>query len=154
MIQLEQELHEFIKKSLPHQVCAELQKVLRKAADDEHKVDVLTSQLKERDADIENYKDIINRYARNDERNNQLDDREAAVTKRENNAEIELLKVRLAAEESKTLHATAVAMGLVRNTEYRRILNDNTTEPGQRDQYGNMTIVNKHQNSEEINTAD
>ena len=61
----------------------------------------------------------LTEYAKFDSRNSALDVAEDAVRKRENDIQIEELKYQLAAEKDKTEFTKNVALGLVRNTEFK-----------------------------------
>lgn len=134
---IEQDLQEVINKNLP-QAAGEL----------------LQQRLAQADRDAARVKDLETTRDKNAERIGQLDKqvselraklaeheaidvREAAVAARENAAEIEALKVQLAAAHTNTAFAKDIALGLVRNVEYRSSVFSNgyQNEPIMKDGY-------------------
>ena len=70
--------------------------------------------------EIQNLKGIIEKHKTIDEREEAVTKREVDVTEKENKSEIEKLKYQLESEKDKTQFSKAVALGLVRNIEYRK----------------------------------
>ena len=81
-----------------------------------------------------------------------MDKREEDLNKEKHNLDLEMLKFQLEVEKDKSVFTKEIALGLVRNTEYRRNIFDNTSEPGGKDQYGLPIYVNKSQHSTETKT--
>lgn len=69
-------------------------------------------------------------YMAFDERNRELDTREKDLDTRERNQTIAELHYQIAAEREKTDFTKAVAMGLVRNTQYRKTIFDSENPGG------------------------
>lgn len=150
---LMKEIQESIKKNLPLQVGEELKKVIEQAKSDSEKVKHLTNQKIDLERTIDSLNAKLTEYAKLDERNSALEARENKVIEDEREIKLKTLQYQLDAEKEKTQFSKEVALGLVRNTEYRRILRDNTSQPDGKDQYGNTYYSNKSQNSEETNQA-
>lgn len=119
MSTIEQELKDTISRHLPQQVGDALQERLKKADRDAEdnaklqlKINDLNAKLSERDVTIGDLRDELKEHA-------DLAQREIAVEARERAAEVAELKIRLAAAEGNTQFAKDVALGLVRNIEYR-----------------------------------
>jgi septal ring factor EnvC (AmiA/AmiB activator) len=120
MDKMDKEIEEIIKKNLP----AHVGDTLKKRLDD---TDRLEKQTKEQDAllskatsEIHKYQLIIEEYKAKEAKYNELGKREADVAAKERQIEIESLKNQLASAAGNAKFAQDVAMGLVRNTEYRK----------------------------------
>lgn len=117
---LEKDLQEALTKHLPQATSDALQERLRQADVDaatvvrqKEQLTTLNTQLN----DLQNKLDIAKEELK---KHGELSARETAVAEKERNADIAALKVQLEASQSNTKFAQDVAMGLVRNTEYRR----------------------------------
>lgn len=131
MSQLEQDLKDAVAKHLPQQVGEELQKRLKQADADAviaaerlKKIDELREQIAVKDKKIREQEELLSKHE-------EVTKREAAVVERERNAEIESLKVQLLSANNNTQFAKEVALGLVRNVEYRSnvLKTENTSVP-------------------------
>lgn len=151
---LETEIKESIEKNLPLQVGSILKTRLEKAEKDEKEVVSLQQQVENLKRTVSDRDSKIKEYEKFDERNNSLNARELELNKKEHNLDIEVLKFQLATEQDKSSFAKNVALGLVRNTEYRRNLFDSQNSPDARDQYGNIQYSNKTQTSTETKTVE
>jgi len=151
---LEKEIQESIEKNLPLQVGSVLKTRLEKADKDEKEVLSLTSQIEKIKITLTEKEAEIKQYKKLDERNNELDKREVELNKIKHDLDLEMLKKELANEQDKSSFAKSVALGLVRNSEYRRNLFDSQNSPDARDQYGNILYSNKTQTSTETKTID
>lgn len=121
------ELTAMIERNLPGEVGKTLQAVLDKGALDAKKVDSLTAELNKSSVTIERLAGDIAA-------------REAAVTKRENDAQVAHLTVQLEAERRCSTHATQVALGLVRNIEFRENLSTSKHLPVGGGAYGTVQV--------------
>lgn len=151
--ELLKKINDSIKEHIPSQVGEELQKLLAKGKADAEEVKSLSIANENNRKTINELNDTISQYKKLDERNSQLEIREKAAEELERKIQIEKLTYQLAAEKESKEFSKSVALGLVRNVEYRRSLFDNTTEPDGKDQYGNTVYSNKSQNSTEKNEA-
>lgn len=150
---LMKEMQEAIKKNLPLQVGEELKKLIEQSKIDAARVKQLTIENTNLHSNINSLNNKLSEYAKLDERNAGLEAREKKVIEDERDIKFKTLEYQLNSEKEKTQFAKEVALGLVRNTEYRRTLYDSTTSPDGKDQYGNSTYSNKTQNSEEKTEA-
>jgi hypothetical protein len=140
-----EEIRLIIQKNLPAEVGAVLKERLEKAEQDERSLENLKSvnealQKREKEllAEIEKYKKF-------DERNKELDAREQQLGVRIRDFEVLKLNYELAAEKDKTQFAKDVALGLVRNSEYRKQVFDSENQAGyyQGSNWVTPTPVNK-----------
>lgn len=138
---------------MPSKVGDELKKLLEQGKNDAAKVIQLTNQNIELSKTISTLNEKLTNYAKLDERNATLEAREKKVAEDERQIELKTLQYQLEAEKSKTQFTKDIALGLVRNTEYRRKLFDNVNSPDGKDQYGNVIYSNKSQSSDETTEA-
>lgn len=163
--ELEKSFQESIKNNLPHQVGETLKQRLKEAEEDAKEVKRLSAKLdkaeklaivaldnfdKEFDKyelEIKQLKREINCYMSNDKRNSELDYRQKSLEKAEQTLRIEQLTYELNVEKEKTEFTKSVALGLVRNLEYRKNTFDNETQAGYNGANGNWihpTPINKN----------
>jgi len=133
----EQEIQELIKKHLPQQVGETLKVTLEHAEKDAKKVKEQDEKLIERRKEIDKLESIIQEYKKFDERNSLLDAREKELEAKENKLEIDELKYQLSAEKDKTEFSKNIALGIVRNTEYRKTIFDSENQEPYQDYTGN-----------------
>lgn len=150
---MENEFKAIIEKNLPAQVGDVLKKRLEQAELDAIKVERQIKQLEEKIKTIDDLQDQIRAYMAFDERNSKLEAREKAVDEQERSLKIKTLEYQLESEKGKTEFTKSVALGLVRNTEYKRSLFDSKDSPAGVDQFGTVRYANATQNSNETNTA-
>lgn len=116
---LAQDITEQIKKNLPAQLSEVLQQELKEGR--EAKAELIKS--KENNASLNRERENLRRDILNLEISlkaaGDMKAREDAVAKREQAAELEALKVQLNAANASTQFVKEVALGLVRNTEFR-----------------------------------
>lgn len=148
-----EEIKAIIEKNLPAQVGAVLKGVLEQAEKDAVKVKQQEEALVSKTATITGLEKTISDYRKLDERNGTLEGRERKVAEDERNLKIATLEFQLVAEKEKTEFSKSVALGLVRNTEYKRTLFDSQTDP-YKDQYGGTNYQTKTQQSTENKTAE
>ena len=117
---LDQDLKEAIGKHLPQAAGELLQERLKQADVDaalvvtqKERLDNLLGQVRELEAKLRTANEELGKHKA-------LDKREEEISTRERNAEIAMLKVQLEAANGNTQFAKDIALGLVRNTEYRR----------------------------------
>ncbi len=133
---MEKEINDIIKKNLPAEVGSILKQRLEQAETDAETVESQKRQLKENSARFSDLNEQILAYQKLDERNSKLEERERAVENKERSLEIETLKYQLASEKDKTDFSHKVALGLVRNVEYRKNIFDSENAMGYYDQQG------------------
>lgn len=117
---IEQEIKDAVSKHLPQALGEALQLRLKKADEDAQSVTRLQSDIETiRRAnmtllnEVDSLKEQMHKHA-------SLAAREAAVAKREHDADLAELRVQLEAAKGNGQFARDVAMGLVRNIEYRQ----------------------------------
>ena len=118
--EMEKECKAIIEKHMPEQVGDVLKKRLKQAEEDAIKLKQQNELLVNNNLTITNLEKVISNYKNFDERNSNLEVREKAVAESERNLQIKKLEYELASEKEKTQFSKDVAMGLVRNTEYRK----------------------------------
>jgi len=123
-----QEINEIIKKNLPAQVGDVLKQRLAQADAYESDVKHLTGVKVSNEATIIGLESKIKEYEQFDNRNAALDAREKELDNKERNLKIAELEFKLANEKEKTQFSQSVAMGLVRNIEYRKSIFDSETQ--------------------------
>ncbi len=143
---LQKELQEVIEKNLPKATGADLQKRLSDA--DKFEEGLKLAKIRGEGVDRENkkLKQEIEVYMANDKRNAELDKREKEVEKRESDIELADIKNQLETAEEKTQFCKEVALGLVRNTTYRKTIFDSENQAGYQTPSGEWiypTPVNK-----------
>jgi hypothetical protein len=157
--ELQAELQVIYEKHLPKQVGETLQKRLELADKLEKENSDLIKTNKTQYEEIQNLKGIIEKHKTIDEREEAVTKREVDVTEKENKSEIEKLKYQLESEKDKTQFSKAVALGLVRNIEYRKNVFDTEMSPGTSyyDSVGNYHTIPPIGNTKDLketNTAD
>lgn len=143
---MELEIKSIIEKNLPAQVGDVLKQRLDQADKDAARVKQLEETLGNRDQEITSLNNKIQEYKKFDERNAALEAREKAASDMELKLELETVKFKLAAEKDKTDFTKQVALGLVRNLDYRKVIFDSQNQSGY--SHGNDWIqpspINKH----------
>jgi len=79
---------------------------------------------------------VIKKYRQNDTRNALLEEREKKLIEAERNLKIATLEFKLGSERDKTQFSKDIALGLVRNTEYRKHIYDSEQQTGYYDGTG------------------
>jgi hypothetical protein len=126
-MELEKELQESIKKNLPQQVGDVLKQRLEQADKDAKKVEELVEIVASLNQDVMEANEKIETYKEFDLRNGLLDSREKELKGERNSLDLEKLRYQLQSEKDKTTFSQNLAMGLVRNTEYRKNIFDSET---------------------------
>lgn len=121
------EIQESITKNLPQAVGDTLQARLRQADLDKENLEETKRYLESSRTQARALQEEISGLRKELEAHDKLKDREEAVAKREHDADLANLQVQLSAEISKGEFVRNVAMGLVRNIEYRSSVWDNST---------------------------
>jgi hypothetical protein len=146
------EIKAIIEKNLPAQVGEVLKQRLEQAEKDAATVSFQADSLRQKDRDITALEERTIEYQKFDIRNAELEKREKILEQTERNLKIEKLTYELTAERDKTQFTKDVALGLVRNIEYRKTVFDAISEP-HRDQYGNTIFHDTSKTSNEENKA-
>ncbi len=130
MNKLEKELLESIKKNLPQQVGDTLKARLEQADRDAEALRIEKESVVALKGEVATLSSTIEQYKQFDERNTLLESREKDLETKEKAVEVETLKYQLQSEKDKTVFSQSVAMGLVRNTEFRKIIFDSENPGG------------------------
>jgi len=124
---IEQDIKDAVAKHLPQTLGEELQKRLKRADEDalklkstEDHASLIAKELSAANAKITELEQRLGRHLA-------LSEREQAVVERERNAEIADLKFKLESANSNTQFARDVALGLVRNAEYRETVHQSAS---------------------------
>lgn len=125
-----QKLEELIAKNLPEQTGATLRKVLEKAEKDAKEVERLAKLAEERVTTIDQLNSRLRSQEELDKFAQDLAVKEKEIDDKIYKQELFEMKTKLEAETNKMTHATNVAMGLVRNTVYRKSMFDSENPGG------------------------
>jgi uncharacterized protein with von Willebrand factor type A (vWA) domain len=151
---LEEEIKLAVEKTLPRQVGDSLRKRLEQADNLENVNEALKTGLEQSKALVETLRSEISRLEQLKMVVTELNARERALDQREINLDITLLKAELEAEKSKSEFGFNVALGLVRNTQFRRNLSDSQTLPAMPGPNGYDIPQNTFQTSTETKSAE
>lgn len=146
------EILEIIKKNMPEQVGSELKKLLEKADFDAKRVERLEADCDFNENKILELSKSIEKYREFDQRNSTLEAREFAVKEHELSLREKELEYKLAAEKEKSAFTINVAMGLVRNVEYRNSVFSSGSTPFQ-DNNGYVTTGPTNENKTETKSV-
>lgn len=127
---MEAEITAIIEKDLPAQVGAILKKRLEQGERDVIDLKTKNEMIVSKNATIVGLEKKIEDYQKLDERNRTLEARENKVSEDERNLKISTLEYKLEAEKEKTTFSKDVALGLVRNIEYRKHIMDCQSQGG------------------------
>jgi hypothetical protein len=126
---MELEIKDIIAKNLPAHVGDVLKQRLEQADKDAanlkealEKVSNLSKELAEAKIQLNKHDTISNRIG-------ELEAYEKAIDLKERNIELDILKRQLAIEKEKTDFTQSIALGLVRNIEYRNTVYHNSSAP-------------------------
>lgn len=156
-MELEKELNEIIKKSLPQHVGETLRERLEQADKDAEENKKLKEEHQKLKSELSEKNSIIEGYKKFDERNKDLNRREKELEAGLIKLEIETLKYQLETEKEKTDFTKSIALGLVRNTQYKKTIFDTENKGGvpMQDGHGNfhypMPTSKSHISTEEAN---
>lgn len=141
-----------ITESLPAQVGETLRKQLELIPILEKQLESSKTSISGLEKNVIQLKEERSELALELSKHQALDVREKIVSERERNSKLEELKYQLDAEKEKTQFSRDVALGLVRNTEYRHEVFGNKNIPV-KDQFGNTNMMHSIENSTETNKA-
>ena len=120
----EQGLQEVLKKNLPQHVGEALRERLEQADRDASELATQKDRVKNLEAKEKDYLNELENYKQFDTRNALLEISKKELETERNILELEKLKYQLQSEKDKTEFTKTVALGLVRNTEYRKTIFD------------------------------
>lgn len=151
---METEINEIIKKNLPAHVGDVLKERLEKAEKDAKQVEELLADLAAAQLSIKALNEKVSEYVKFNERNAVMEAREKTLDTVERDLKVIALEVQLTAEKDKAEFAKGVAMGLVRNTEYRKQIMESKNVPCGVDQYGATVYGYTNNDNTEISQAE
>jgi len=150
---LEEEIRLAIEKNIPAQVGDVLRQRLEQAEKDAVKVKQQEEALQNKNAAITKLEKQLAEYKTCDERNAKLQEREKKIAEEEINLKVTKLEYELIAEKSKSDFAERVALGLVRNVEYKKAIMENVSKP-LIDNYGSTTFRSETNNTDVKESAE
>jgi len=124
------EIQEIIKKNLPQQVGDVLKVRLEQAERDANLVVQLKNTISQLEDSVKKHLIRINNYELLNDRNSKLDEREVLLNKKQHDLDLEILQQKFENEKDKSDFAKSLALGLVRNTEFRKSVFDNENQNG------------------------
>ena len=126
---LREQIQAAIDKDLPKQVGDSLKRRLEEADESERVLELTKADLKKTLETVLNLKEKISNLEALKIEKQDLDRKTKDLEKRENDLKITVLTSQLESEKEKSKFGFDVALGLVRNTEFRRNLTDNKILP-------------------------
>lgn len=153
MKNLEEKINEAITNDLPNQIGKALKQKLEEAERNDEMIRNQDVLLKDNKNKISQLNEVINEYKKLDERNLKLDERELSILEMVQNSKVSELEYKLASEKEKTEFSKSVALGLVRNIEYRKDVFNSKTTPTI-DQYGSTQHLSTTDNNNETTKAE
>lgn len=150
---MEKEISEIIEKNLPAQVGDVLRKRLQQADEYEGLIKLQVESIKIKDELIEKQDAEIRAYKRFDDRNAVLDQKEKDVSNAQIELRIKTLEYQLDSEKDKTNFSKDVALGLVRNLEYRKSMVGSESQNGYTDSSGRWVQPGGSNKSNEETTS-
>lgn len=139
--ELESKISKAIAESLPAQLGEELRKQLELIPVLKNEVEQLMEQNNFFRSDLNAAREKLIKDQEEISKNAHLSLREKEIIDLETRFEIAKLNYQLEAEKDKSSFAKSVALGLVRNAEYRTSIMENKNTPVGMDQYGNPRSV-------------
>lgn len=147
---LENEMLEIIKKNMPEHVGSELKKLIEKGERDAKMVKALESGLTSTCEELRDCRKELESHTDLDMRLRNLELKEKELLDREIRLEIQKLTHELQCEKEKVEFSKSVALGLVRNLDYRSsVFGSENGNTGQKDQYGNQIYQSLQTSSNE-----
>jgi len=127
---LEEEIKKAIEATLPTQVGNALREKLEQADRDAASLKKYIASCEDKNNKIVALEAKIEEYRKLDHRNDILNERQAALDKLEMEYKLRVAEYKLNAEMEKSEFAKSVALGLVRNAEYRESVYNTKFIPG------------------------
>lgn len=127
-MELEKEIQESIKKNLPQQVGDVLKQRLEQADKDKEALKAALNLNETQSKRIEKLQSDIDKHNSISDRENQLKEREVILSKGELELKLATVTYQLETEKEKTQFTKEVALGLVRNTVFRKTVFDNENQ--------------------------
>lgn len=149
-LEINKEIQEIIAKNLPAQVGYVLKEKLIQADKNIQEINDLKTKIEKYSNLILNHETTIKEYQKLENQFNLIESKEKQLEKRENKLLIDELTYKLASEKDKTEFSKSVALGLVRNIEYRN--NSFSSETFNENHNDYQKSFNTHTNSNSTTT--
>lgn len=117
---MDEQIREVIRKNLPLEVGETLQNELERLHTLEGEFKRLKEDYTNCDKDKRDFKAQLSRHADLDQRERELDAKDRELQELERNLKVQELEIKLKCEYEKSQFTKDVALGLVRNLEYRK----------------------------------
>lgn len=139
---LTKEYTDIIEKHLPAQVGSVLQTVLKDAETNKARIIQLEDLVTSLRRKIDSKDSELAQYEKKQQLYNNLETRKAELDEFERGLKIEALTYQLNSEKEKSAFCKEIAIGLVRNTEFRKTAFNSRTEPTNQNGYiSTMTLT-------------
>ncbi len=125
---IQKDIQDAIEKQLPAQVGEVLRTRLEQAEKDAALVKSQAATITEFRSDVRKLEAQVETRDARLKQHAEIDKREAEVSQRERDLKITLLEAQLVTERDKSAFAKEVALGLVRNAEFRRTIFENSNK--------------------------
>jgi hypothetical protein len=126
----ELEIQEIIKKNLPQHVGDVLKVRLEQAEKDAKRIIQLESNISQLEDSVKKQSVKLNEYELLNDRNSKLNEREVLLNKKQHDLDLEILQQKFENEKDKSEFAKSIALGLVRNTDFRKTVFDSENQQG------------------------
>jgi hypothetical protein len=150
---MEKEFQEIIQKNLPAQVGEALKKRLEVADQADNEIPRLKSEIRNLQTSNAALQEKINEKDKIESMISIQQSQLEKIEKEQHDLDLEKLRIQLEVEKDKSSFVKDIAMGLVRNQEFRRQLFDNKSGPEGVDQYGNTRYATHTVSSDETKTV-
>lgn len=151
---MEKEFQEIIQKNLPAQVGEALKKRLEVADQADSEIPRLKSEIRNLQTSNAALQEKIDEKDKIESMISIQQSQLEKIEKEQHDLDLERLRIQLEVEKDKSSFVKDIAMGLVRNQEFRRQLFDSKSGPeGGVDQYGNTRYATHTVNSNETKTV-
>jgi hypothetical protein len=150
---MEKEFQEIIQKNLPAQVGEALKKRLEVADQADNEIPRLKSEIRNLQISNAALQEKIDEKDKIESMISIQQSQLEKIEKEQHDLDLEKLRIQLEVEKDKSSFVKDIAMGLVRNQEFRRRLFDSKSGPESVDQYGNARYATHTVSSDETKTV-
>lgn len=150
---MEKEFQEIIQKNLPAQVGEALKKRLEVADQADNEIPRLKSEIRNLQISNAALQEKIDEKDKIESMISIQQSQLEKIEKEQHDLDLERLRIQLEVEKDKSSFVKDIAMGLVRNQEFRRQLFDSKYGPEGVDQYGNTRYATHTVNGNETKTV-
>jgi hypothetical protein len=150
---MEKEFQEIIQKNLPAQVGEALKKRLEVADQADNEIPRSKSEIRNLQISNAALQEKIDEKDKIESMISIQQSQLEKIEKEQHDLDLEKLRIQLEVEKDKSSFVKDIAMGLVRNQEFRRRLFDSKSGPESVDQYGNARYATHTVSSDETKTV-